>query len=306
MNSNKITILEFPTNLGLRKRDADTEPGVKKLPDWLKKHGFHKRVNAERTLRLEPPAYAMDFDKVTGVRNADKIINYAIEQAKIVSEHLEEDVFQISLGGDCSILIGTAIALKQKGNYGLFFLDGHTDFITSEISQTGGVAGMDLAIVTGNGHDTLTNITGLEPYFEEKNVFCVGNREYDTAYVRPILESGITYFDLKRLQENGFTETAKQFLEMVEINKLDGFFIHLDVDVLNDEIMPAVDCRANDGLTFEAFKELLKPLLLSPKAVGIEITILDPNLDADGTYTKQFIKHFLELVDYGKAKTVNT
>ncbi|CAN5592901.1 hypothetical protein BH23BAC1_BH23BAC1_43120 [soil metagenome] len=90
----------------------------------------------------------MDLDTESGVRNADKIQTYAKEQAKLLVPHSKEDNFLIILGGDCSILIGSALALRQVGAYGLFYLDGHTDFILPEGSETGGAAGMDLAIVT--------------------------------------------------------------------------------------------------------------------------------------------------------------
>ncbi|HET8736939.1 MAG TPA: arginase family protein [Pricia sp.] len=285
----------------MKKTEFEIEPGVNKLPDWLEKHNFHEQIEPEKTLRLEPPKYSMKLDKESGVRNARKIIEYAIEQAQIVLEQLNEGNFQIILGGDCSILIGSSIALKQKGDFGLFFLDGHTDFVLPETSQTGGAAGMDLAIVTGHGHDKLTNILNKKPYFEEKNVFCVGNREYDENYVRPILESDIEYSDLKELRTKKPENIANQFLEMVRERDLEGFFIHLDVDVLNDNIMPAVDSREIDGLTYNELLELLKPLFSSGKAIGIEITILDPNLDRDGKFTKEFIKKFIEILEHGKA-----
>ena len=303
MNSKKINILEFPSNLGLKKTTSETEPGVIKLPEWFKKHGFHRKIKPWQIFRIEAPIYSMDLDEESGVRNANKIIEYAKKQSELLSENLKDDIFQIIIGGDCSILIGNSIALKQKGNYGLFFLDGHTDFITPEISGTAGAAGMDLAIVTGYGHNKLTNIFNLKPYFKEKNVFCVGNREYDEDYVRPILRSEIAYFDLKSLRQNGLKKTAHQFLELVEEQNLDGFLIHLDVDVLNDNIMPAVDSREIDGLFYNELSELLKPILSSKKAVGIEITILDPNLDEDGKYTTEFVKNFIELLEYGKAGT---
>lgn len=297
MNSNKVNILEFPSNLGLKKTDSVIEPGVRKLPEWLKKYNFHKRINPERVFRIEPAVYTMNLDAESGVRNADSIIEYAINQSKLLADSLDENAFQLIIGGDCSILIGNSIALKQKGNYGLFFLDGHTDFICPELSGTGGAAGMDLAIVTGYGHDKLTNILNQKPYFEEKYIFCVGNREYDQDYVQPILESDIHYFDLKSLRKNGLKKTANQFLRLVKEHDLDGYFIHLDVDVLNDEIMPAVDSRGIDGLTYKEFRELLVPLLSSKKAVGIEITILDPDLDPDGKYTVEFIKNFIEILE---------
>lgn len=303
MNSKKVNILEFPSNLGLKKTASETEPGVYKLPEWLKRHGFHSKIKPEQTLRIEAPVYSMDLDEELGVRNGNKIIEYATKQCKLLSEKLKDDFFQIILGGDCSILIGNSIALKQKGNFGLFFLDGHTDFITPELSGTAGAAGMDLAIVTGYGHNKLTNIFNLKPYFTEKNVFCVGNREYDIDYVRPILKSEIEYFDLNRLRENGLKKTAHQFLELVEEQNLDGFLIHFDVDVLNDNIMPSVDSRQIDGLFYNELSQLLKPLLASKKAIGIEITILDPNLDEDGKYTTEFVERFSELLEYGKACT---
>ena len=78
--------MEFPSNLGLKKTESETEPGVRKLPDGLKKHGFHKKIDPEQIIRLEPPKYSMDLDKESGIRNAGKIIEYAIEQSEIVSE----------------------------------------------------------------------------------------------------------------------------------------------------------------------------------------------------------------------------
>lgn len=208
MNSNKIYILEFPFHLGLKKPEHKAEPAVRKLPNWLRKKGLHNKLNPEEVLRIEPPEYTIDMDSESGVRNADKIIAYALKQQNILSDTLNKPVFQLILGGDCSILIGTSIALKQKVDYGLFYLDGHTDFILPELSQTGGAAGMDLAIVTGYGHEKMTNILHQKPYFRKKNVFCVGNREYDQEYVRPIIESDIHYFDLKQLRTNGLTNTA--------------------------------------------------------------------------------------------------
>ena len=303
MNSKKINIIEFPSNLGLKKTEAEIEPGVIKLPDWLKKHGLHGRINPEQVFRIDAPNYSMDLDKESGVRNADKIIEYSIQQSELLLMQLDGATFQIIIGGDCSILIGNAIALKQKGNFGLFFLDGHTDFITPALSETGGAAGMDLAIVTGYGHNKLTNILNLKPYFKEENVFCVGNRDFEEEYIQPILESEIEYFDLKRLRTNGPGNTANQFLELVQQHNLDGFFIHVDLDVLNDDIMPAVDSRAADGLTYTEFAQLLKPLLASDKAIGMEITILDPNLDKEGKYTIEFIRNFIRILEFGKASS---
>jgi arginase len=305
MNSNKINIFEFPSNLGLKKNEFEIEPGVKLLPDWLRKNQFHDRISPEHIFTIHPPDYSMDLDEESGVRNAEKIISYAIEQAELLSEHIKQDSFQIIIGGDCSILIGNALALRQKGEYGLFFLDGHTDYILPEISRSRQAAAMELAIVTGYGHEKLTNILTLKPYFKESNVWCVGNREYASSIVKPILDSDINYFDLNTLRKTGIENCTLQFLKMIEENELDGFLIHLDVDVLNDDIMPAVDSREKDGLNYPEFTTMLSRLLSSPKSIGIEITILDPNLDREGKYTTPFVSNFVKVIEIGKQPVHN-
>lgn len=292
-----INIFEFPLNLGLTKKEHEIEPGVKKLPDWLRKFDFHKRIDPNNIFRLESPEYAMDFDEETQVKNPDQIIEYAKKQAELILKNFDKNTFNIILGGDCSILIGSAIALKKLGNFGLFYLDGHTDYIPPQLSPSGGVAGMDLAIVSGLGHEKLTNINNLKPYFSEENIFCVGNAETDDEeYVEQIINSKIHYFDLENFRKNGFRKTAEDFLQMVNHKDLDGFFIHFDVDILKDEIMPAVDCRMEDGIDYHDLKEILQPLLNNEKCFGMEITILDPDYDENGDYTKPFVENLIQII----------
>lgn len=292
-----IYIVEFPSNLGLKEPVAGQEPGVKKLPDFLKKNNFHSSLNHGKVLRLNPPEYSMTLDEISGVRNADKIAEYSKSQSQMLEKVISENIFPIVIGGDCSILIGNSLALKRMGSYGLFFLDGHTDFMLPSLSQTGGAAGMDLAIVTGYGHDKLTDIDGQKPYFEEKHVWCVGNREYEEWYVKAINDSFIHYVDLDMLRRKGIKNCITGFLQMVKDENLDGFWIHIDVDVLNNAIMPAVDSPQPGGLEYGEFNEILDLLLTDKKATGLEVTILDPDLDPAGNYTKEFVRNFCATVN---------
>ena len=293
MNRRKdICILEFPSNLGLKETSPGHEPGVKQLPAFLRKHGFHSRLGPVDTRRLDPPPYSMELDEATGVRNAGAIIEFADQQASLLQQVLAEGRFPIVLGGDCSILIGNAVALKRTGNYGLFFLDGHTDFMWPSLSQTGGAAGMDLAIVTGHAHDRLCDIGALKPYFKEDHAWCVGNRDLEDWYVDAIRQSSIRYIDLDTLRTGGVEENVSGFLEMITQRRLDGFWLHIDVDVLDDEIMPAVDSRQPGGLSYDEFNQILRLLLADSRMTGLEITILDPELDPEGLYTRAFVENF--------------
>jgi arginase len=287
----EITIIELPFNLGLKEPIPGHEPGVKKLPGHLKKYGFHAALKPTQVIELPAPPYSSAFDEASGVKNVSQIASYATEQTAVLQSELNKNQFLILLGGDCSILIGTALALKNTGRYGLFYLDGHTDYMGSFLSETGGAAGMDLAIVTGYGHENLTNLQNQQPYINQHHVWCVGNREYEETYVNEILSSDINYVDLNLLRKMGIQACVTSFLNMVEHEMLDGFWIHIDVDVLNDEIMPAVDSRQPDGLSYVEFNEILYLLLSHSKATGLQITILDPDLDADGSYTKEFVSN---------------
>lgn len=293
----KKIIIECPTNLGLAKSDYAIEPGVKWLPQWLAQHGFYSKLNPNKVISLDAPRYAMHLDEVIQVRNAKEIVDFAKSQALVIEKEIDKDSFLIVIGGDCSVLIGSALALKKKGCYGLFFLDGHTDYMLPGYLGTHGAAGMDLAIACGAGHPNLTNIDNKGPYLDESFVFCVGNREYNVEYERPVIDSNVTYYPLNRLREYGLYNVISDFFKVLEHNDLDGFFIHLDVDVLNDQIMPAVDCRQEDGLSYEELKSMLMPLVQNKSCIGLEITILDPDLDPTGAYTKEFIDIITEVVN---------
>lgn len=55
--------------------------------------------------------------------------------------------------------------------------------------------------------------------------------------------------------------------------------------------MPCVDSRTPDGLTYQEFNELTSYLFQNEKLSGLEITILDPDLDPTGQYTRDFVKN---------------
>jgi arginase len=76
-------------------------------------------------------------------------------------------------------------------------------------------------------------------------------------------------------------------------NQLDGFWIHLDADVLDDATMPAVDYRLPGGLQWDELRSVLETLMASGQAVGITITIFNPKLDADGSIASKFTQSLI-------------
>lgn len=282
-------IIEAPSNLGLKELRQGVEPGVRLLPEALRKTGLAIDAGITHTICVPAPTYSMDIDQESGVRNAGAIAAYSEKLADRVREAVEKDIIPIVIGGDCSILIGSALGLRSTGrHYGLFAMDGHHDYMWPENSGTAGAAGMALAIVSGNGHPKLTDIRQLRPYINEEHIYAYGNRDLEPDYVQLIKGSRVHYYDLAAVREQSIHAIISRFLTMIGQSGLDGFWIHLDVDVLDNDIMPCVDSPEPGGLSYLEWEETLKPLIASRYFKGMNITILDPTMDPDNRYTRAF------------------
>ena len=284
----KYAIVDAPSILGLR------PTGVELLPETLRQAGLLERLSAEYCGAVSPSApYDSSRDRMTNLLNPKAIEDYSLKLADSMKLLLHNNKFPIVLGGDCSILIGNVLALRRLGRYGLFFIDGHADFYLPEESPTGEVADMDLAIVTGRGPDILSNLDHLKPLVMEQDIVVFGYRDAEQSakygcqdIKKTTMMKTIELGEVRRL---GLQNAATLGIATLLKNELDGFWIHLDADVLDDSIMPAVDYRLPGGITFAELSNLLKLLLSSKKAVGISITIFNPTLDKDGTITRNFV-----------------
>jgi arginase len=275
-----IVIVDAPSPLGL------WESGVEKIPEALKRHRLTERLKATQGPRLAPPPFSKVRDVSTGFLNGPSIAAYSRQLAGELEGIWKNDGLPVILGGDCSILIGAAIGLKRRGRYGLLFVDGHADYYRSHQSPTGEVADMDLAIVTGANHALLSDIEGLQPYFKAADTVAFGIRDEKLAREhgsQDIRKSGISVLSLDDIRERGFETSLDAAIGRLTAPGLDGSFLHFDVDVLSDDIMPAVDYRMPDGLSFAEASAIIEAARKSGRLMGITLTIFNPKLDPDGT-----------------------
>ena len=294
----QFTIIDAPSILGLR------PTGVEYLPEALKAAGLMDRLNADYAGRISPLPYNLERDRVTLLLNPDSIKTFSIRLADRVSSVIRSMRYPIVLGGDCSIVIGNLLALRPLGRYGLFFIDGHADFYQPEASLTGEVADMDLAIVSGRGPDVLTNINNFKPLVRDQDIILFGYRDREQAASfgsQDVRNTDINSFDLTYVKELGITTAASEAVKkLLQQDELLGFWIHIDADVLDDSIMPAVDYRLNGGLSFSELSELLKIIVASGRTVGMDITIFNPNFDTDGSIAHRFVSSILEGLSFIK------
>jgi arginase len=149
-----------------------------------------------------------------------------------------------------------------------------------------------LAVISGRGPEILTNIDGLKPLVRDEDIVVFGYRdaEQSSSYgSQDVKDTNMHVFDLLRVRELKIGRAASMAITRLMKDELNGFWIHLDADVLDDSIMPAVDYRLDGGLCLSELSELLRIIISSNRAVGMSITIFNPNLDLDGTIAKNFV-----------------
>jgi arginase len=289
----EFMIIDAPSILGLRLS------GVENLPEALKAAGLLEALNAQYLGRIQPLiSYSSERDRATQLLNGNAIRAFSLQLAESMTKVLSKrNYFIIVLGGECSIIIGTLLALRRLGRYGLFFIDGHADFYQPEASVTGEVADMDLAIVSGRGPNILTNIDGLRPLVKDEDIVVFGYRDAEQAASygsQDVIDTNMQVYDLSRVKELGIKNASSFAIRKLLENETDGFWIHLDADVLDDSIMPAVDYRLEGGLSFSELSDLLRTINSSGRAVGMSITIFNPNLDLDKSIASKFVSSIVD------------
>ncbi|MFC9691599.1 arginase family protein [Kribbella sp. NPDC056951] len=280
-------VLDGPSNLGLRPPAEGTVPGCYKLAGALRDQGIVTRIGAADAGCVVPPRYDRGSWKPgDGVFNAAAMASYSVRLADRVGSLVDDDKFVVLLGGECSNLLGPALALKRRGRYGVVYLDGHSDMRTVDNDEYVGAAGGEaLALVTGRGQRDLTDLEGSSPYVRDTDAVMLGYRE-DESYLETLEEAGIPHWSALNIIEDP-TAAASGVLAHLEREELDGFWVHLDVDILDAAIMPAVDSPDPGGIDHAQLQALLRPLVASQKCVGIDIGIYDPDLDPEQIYAAE-------------------
>ncbi len=287
-------IIEAPSVLGL------FPGGVERLPAALLEAGLADALGARRAAVVIPPPYDPRRDTTTGLRNPTGLRDYAHQLADATGEVLDSGEVPVVLGGDCSILLGNLLALRRRGRHGLLFLDGHADFYQPEAEPNGEAASMDLALATGRGPRVVAELDGQGPLVRDEDVVVVGRRdaeEAERAGSQRIEDTAVAVLDLATVRERGADAAAHDALECLRRPELAGFWIHLDCDVLDDAVMPAVDYRLPGGLSWNELETVIRVAVESGEAVGLEVTIFNPSLDPAGAIARALVARLVSALD---------
>lgn len=300
-----VAVLGAPSSIGLRPHDETGAPQeVNRAPETLRDLGLIERLDATDLRDALPPPYE-DFERPPGkARNEAGVATYSRSLADPVAAGIDHDRFLVVIGGDCSIVLGCLLGAGRarrgtgSGRIGLVYVDGHADFASPEESMTGSVASMGLALAVGRGDTQLARLAGPAPLVRGEDVALIGRRDQGQWYGHEALAvSGILDLPWAALAPDGtavppiaLVETASTVLDRVAASDVSGFWIHVDADVLNPEVMPAVGSPEPGGPDIGELAALLAPLVDHPKALGIALALYDPSLDPDRSSAARLVE----------------
>ena len=161
--------------------------------------------------------------------------------------------------GDCTSTLGVAAGLERRGVAAtLVWLDAHGDFNTWETTPSGFLGGMPLAMIAGLGEQTVVEAIGLTP-LRAGRILLVGARDLDPG-------------ERVNLERTGVRQVAMDELEPPE----GPLYVHLDIDLIDPDEMPAVNYPAPGGPTAAEVRGALERLFATGRVEAFSLTGWDP------------------------------
>lgn len=286
---NTMLVIAAPSNLGLSPQRPNHEPGTWKAPAALITAGLLQVIGPHTFKELPRPVYSAQAQAGTRLRNGHAMREFNLGLADLVRGASGHGDFALVIGGDCSILLGALAGARHAGPLSLIHIDGHSDFRhpgNYDAEQSlGAVAGMDLAMATGRGESLATEWPDIAgPLVAEADVIQLGERENrDEDFAWPdINNTAITRIDVFEAVMIGPAAVSERIRTTLDKMPDQGFWIHLDVDVLDQAVMPAVDCPGSPGIPIDDLVNIMSPFVADPRCRGMTVTVFDPDLDPDG------------------------
>ena len=230
-------------------------------------------------------------DPSTGIVASDDVLSMTRIVEGATAELVAGGFIPFLMGGCCSLVPGAvAGARRAAGPVGLAYLDGHLDLYDGTTSPTGEAADMPMAVALGIGPRAWKEAAGAT--IEGRHAAILGYRDLEEAlgygHPHPDTIDGLTHVDADgvRADPSGVgTHVAERF------SRDPGrFWVHLDVDVLDEDVFPATDYLMPGGLELAQLAEVLRPLLSAPALAGVSVGCYNPEKDPRGSCAATLIQ----------------
>ncbi|AXF85631.1 Arginase [Ephemeroptericola cinctiostellae] len=278
--STTIELIGVPTDIGAGARGASMGPEalrVAGLIEMLKNHGLiviDSGNLAGPTNPWLPP--------VNGYRHLAEVTewNEALHEASYAA--LQKGHLPIILGGDHCLGIGSISAVARHcratgKDLRVIWLDAHADFNTSELTPTGNIHGMPVAILCGHGPEQLIQIGGVVPAIDSDVVHQIGIRSVDEGEKRFVHQQGLEVFDMRYIDEHGMRETMARALDGMTDNT--HLHVSFDVDFLDPAIAPGVATTVPGGPTYREAQLCMEMIADTGRLASLDIMEVNPACD---------------------------
>lgn len=278
---------------------ADSAPfGTELSPAALRAAGLPAAVGAADAGDLAVRLVGRDRDPATGVLGWPSVLATTQAIRDLVRDQVAAGQVPFLLGGCCTLLPGALSGARDAlGRIGLGYLDGHLDLYDGQTSETGEPADMPISVITGHGPAAWSAAIDA-PLLNRSGLVLLGPRDRaeaaDYGSVMPE-EAGLdAELSPARLRDRGLAEAGAAARD--QLSAAGGrYWVHLDVDVLDELAFPATDYLMPGGLTVAELGELLGPLLASPALAGVSLACYNPQKDADGSGAAVLLELLREL-----------
>lgn len=284
--------------IGAPMEGSGTGRGEVRAPRALRDAGLVGRIGAVDFGDL-PVAIGDDRrDPDAGIIGYEQLVHGTNVIADAVSSALHAGWRPLLVGGCCSILPGALAGMRRHtGPAKLVFVDGHLDLFTPGDTRTGELAGMALAAVTGYGPAPLTGIGGAAPLVEPADLLVLGDADaarreaYGGAEAATAIPDAHV-FDAESIRSAGSRAIAERSAALVGRDDV-PFWLHLDVDVLDGSVMPAVSFAVDGGIGWAELETLLEGFGRDPRLAGVSLAGLNADRDDRGTSAHRLTSLFV-------------
>ena len=235
-----IKIIGACTDLGVDVDGADIGPST-----------LINNLNYENSIVLNKPDCIKSHDINDLKKNLNEVNSFNKEVFNTIKETLNKGYFPITLGGDHSMAIGSALASRSiNGNIGIIWIDAHLDYNTFETTITGNLHGLPLAAINGIC-SPLTEFA--DSFINPENTVVVGYRAKESnkdAELSNIKKMGVTVLDDDYIKEHGIDYTMNKAFE-IALNGTNGVHISYDLDVIAEDFAPGVSVPELGGFDLD-------------------------------------------------------
>lgn len=275
-----IQIIGVPMDLGADRRGVDMGPSAIRyagLSEKLRAIG-HKVEDMDN---IDAPIVEASKVEYANAKYLSEVRDVCLELSKIVHAGLSEKKTPIVLGGDHSIAVGTfaGIYSATKKPTGVIWLDAHGDFNTPDITPSGNIHGMSLALSTGQGSRWFPSPPWPKQSVDPKRAVIVGARQLDPEERANLKAAGVHVFSMSDIDRRGMKSVMSQAIKIASGARKEPIHVSFDLDVVDPSDAPGVGTPVRGGVTYREAHLAMEMLFEAGVIRSLEMVEVNPILD---------------------------